>query len=740
MQDAKAKKRREELRRAQQGPGDDDFLFDDNMEEQEKAESRVGKKLSDMTTRRVIILVLMMLFVLPYLEANSSSTMPFSSSYGVDQVHRSFIKYTESTVSDPPVSADLIGKYHKAYKDELLTFLYYHILERDFWTKVFWIGFGGERQKEMAAVASVDQSHTNSWTRINKNEDMGEIPSGAKKAISEPWNKDCIRRIGQSLIIEEEGVNCPEELRCQEVEIVSPTLINQDLKSGVFIAQFDKRPLIKQEAMLDTFKILFICVVLGAGSMMFAKDANMLVLNPLETMISKIEQIKDNPLIALKLGDDEFKREEIEKQKRKEKLARRRFGSLSAAKDIITSTPRHEPMETMILEKTIIKLGTLLALGFGEAGSKIIAQNMQGGDSATVNAMIPGHRIDCVLSYVSIRDFAVVNEVLQTHVMTFVNQIAEIVHGLADEYHGAANRSNGDSFLLVWRATEDMPDEAVQKLAEMSMLSVIRILSGIAQSDVLADYRGHPGLMQRVPNYRVSIGSSLHFGWTIEGAIGSEFKIDASYLSPNVNVAMKLEEATQTYGCLVLLSQNMVGLMSDPMIQACRVIDCVIVPGCKDPMRLLTCDLDTGILPIEPPLKTEGLVWNARRRFKARQVLEVQKTSKWSDDVIVHDLLSQAEVVKMMRSPYEERFLQIFGMAFHNYIAGEWEVALGMLSQTRMMLKAPDGPSVALMTFINSHKETKAPEGWSGYRELPQKDQQANARRQRSSILVQTTA
>lgn len=33
-------------------------------------------------------------------------------------------------------------------------------------------------------------------------------------------------------------------------------------------------------------------------------------------------------------------------------------------------------METSILEQLIIKIGALLALGFGEAGSKIIAENM----------------------------------------------------------------------------------------------------------------------------------------------------------------------------------------------------------------------------------------------------------------------------------------------------------------------------------------------------------------------------
>lgn len=36
-------------------------------------------------------------------------------------------------------------------------------------------------------------------------------------------------------------------------------------------------------------------------------------------------------------------------------------------------------METVILEKLIIKIGALLAVGFGEAGSEIIAKNMRKG-------------------------------------------------------------------------------------------------------------------------------------------------------------------------------------------------------------------------------------------------------------------------------------------------------------------------------------------------------------------------
>lgn len=65
------------------------------------------------------------------------------------------------------------------------------------------------------------------------------------------------------------------------------------------------------------------------------------------------------------------------------------------------------------------------------------------------------------------------------------------------------------------------------------------------------------------------MGFGLHVGWAIEvsasewssmderlfvqGAIGSGFKIDASYLSPNVNMASRLEAATKQFGTGLLI-------------------------------------------------------------------------------------------------------------------------------------------------------------------------------------------
>lgn len=54
-----------------------------------------------------------------------------------------------------------------------------------------------------------------------------------------------------------------------------------------------------------------------------------------------------------------------------------------------------------------------------------------------------------------------------------------------------------------------------------------------------------PSLLEKIPDFRVRMGFGLHYGWAIEGAIGSEYKIDASYLSPNVNISARLEAATK---------------------------------------------------------------------------------------------------------------------------------------------------------------------------------------------------
>jgi len=52
------------------------------------------------------------------------------------------------------------------------------------------------------------------------------------------------------------------------------------------------------EGVIGLCRTLFICVVLGIGSIYFTSDANKLVLIPIERMLEKVRFIAKNPLAA----------------------------------------------------------------------------------------------------------------------------------------------------------------------------------------------------------------------------------------------------------------------------------------------------------------------------------------------------------------------------------------------------------------------------------------------------------
>ena len=362
-------------------------------------------------------------------------------------------------------------------------------------------------------------------------------------------------------------------------------------------AVFDLRADTHLNSILGISRTIFVTLVLTAAALFFSKDANDLVLSPIENMLIKVKRIAENPLAAAQIEEeDALLREKLEKDGK--------FKEFSKKKD-------EGNYETNILEKTILKLGALLALGFGEAGSNIIAQNMS--KSGDVDPMIPGKKVLAIFGFCDIRQFTDATEVLQEGVMVFVNEIAEIVHGTINEYSGAANKNIGDAFLLVWKFPEDEvetdPDDPsslklkhslkVCQLADMSVVSFLKILSGINKSKKLEKYRHNEGLSQRIKNYSVKMGFGLHVGWAIEGAIGSEYKIDASYLSPNVNMAARLEAATKQFGVPILISGVLHNICTPETQRHLRLIDRVTVKGSIQPIDLYTCDVDYNRLSVD---------------------------------------------------------------------------------------------------------------------------------------------
>ena len=160
----------------------------------------------------------------------------------------------------------------------------------------------------------------------------------------------------------------------------------------------------------------------------------------------------------------------------------------------------------------------------------------------------------------------------------------------------------------------------------------------------------------------ISMGFGLHVGWAVEGAIGSKHKIDASYLSPHVNIAARLQAATKQFGVSMLLSGEFVDGLSSQLKRLCRPLDRVALKGSKEPMMLFS---------FEP------------------------------------------------RMDERKRYFDRFELGVEAYLNGEWEQARALLEGC-VNSDPGDRPPAVLLEYMEE-RDFVAPPTWSGHRELTSK-------------------
>jgi len=722
----------------------DDFTA---LQESMAIQSNVGKKLTDLTTRRCVVLILAMMLVYPMLEA-PGDIIAGSATYGADMVLQTF--------KAANIATDTMGnggnKWH--YADTILSYIYFHnwhsrsllcdgFCSSDYDRHLIWFGLASTNPgnaKQLArlaqigetAVAKFDSDIEAMGTTVYE---YGPIPASTRGFIGGDWNRDCwstgmtrYLRMGVSLLSEDKDfpIDCPDQLRKVETSMQIAKLItkSEHIDNYHFTFFFDMRMIVRREAEMNLYTTVFIVVVLIVASVMFGQDAELYVVRPVEDMMFKVNLIRINPLIAATLTDEAFKRETKTKLKQERAAQAKGKFDLKTLKRWVFCKGKEEEgevAETIILEKTIIKLGTLLALGFGVAGTAIVSTNLGGQESSGINAMIDGNIVKCFIGYARIGNFSTFTEALQGRVMTFVNQVAEIIHGVIDSHRGAPSVNNGDAFMLVWRERPGLPGtESSQddKLSDLAACSLALIIAGLAKSRTLATYSSNPKVQQRLGTYsRVVVTLGFHYGWAIEGALGSEYKIDASYISPATSVAQTVEEATHTYGTNILLTEAAHKMFSTTMRSQCRLIDRVKVKGQTEPINLYSIDLDNTKLKMDVPQQGKiqpGLKWNMRHRFRARQFLEIEKTERAGDAKYASTIFDEHADVVAMRSTYTTEFQQIFVMAFHNYSEGEWKTAESLLRRSLEIVGLDDGPSLALLRYMNAFS-FQAPKDWKGF-------------------------
>jgi len=343
-----------------------------------------------------------------------------------------------------------------------------------------------------------------------------------------------------------------------------------------------------------------VCILLTISSYIINRDATVLVLEPIERMIERIRIVAKNPMALCS-------EEEIESAG-----ALAMIESRNKSKGKSKKPGRKDENETAFLEASLFTIGRLLGLCFGEAGARIIGNNIASSEiGSDFNPLIAGSKELAIFGFCDIRGFADATEALEEEVMRFVNQIAEIVHSEVDLHQGSSNKNLGEAFLMVWKFPRDdidsfddeltiRPDNRESNMiADLAVLSFLRVITKINRYTHILEYGRNEKMLARIPNYRVNMGFGIHFGWGIEGAIGSPYKIDASYLSPNVNISARLEAATRQYGVSILISGELQEVLTEPFKEITRLIDIVTVKGSAVPMKFYTVNMKLNALEEE---------------------------------------------------------------------------------------------------------------------------------------------
>ena len=481
----------------------------------------------------------------------------------------------------------------------------------------------------------------------------------------------------------------------------------------------------KLTGLLNIFQTIFVCIMLSGAAILFENDARNLVLGPLEIMIEIVENVAKDPINAknvenLQTGVKAMLDQGEEQNKSKDK-----------------GNEEEENYEVSVIKAAIIKISALLAISFGEAGGEIIKKNITSGQD--LNPRLKGKKKTAIFGFCDIRQFEEINLALEEKTILLINEIADIVHSSVDRFGGNTNKNIGESFLNVWKFYNETPvrdkegnvsmqrkdnlleidptNPTVAITADQAALACLRILLKINKNFNILNYRNNEEILKRIPNFKLNMGFGLHIGYGIEGAVGSTYKIDASYLSPNVNISARLETATRQFGLSLLISGPLYNLFSDDMKHVCRFVDCVYVKGSEQPLDLYTIDVNLNLKPQEN--KNIVILGNKEKRKRYADRKETFQREVEIMKSATRLIFQKSSYLELLKAGKTEEFYSIWeeGIAF--YKKGDFKTA-GDKFKRCLQLDKTDGPAKTLLNYFE-HCNFKAPNNWIGVRELTSK-------------------
>ncbi|VWU49457.1 adenylyl cyclase alpha, putative, partial [Hepatocystis sp. ex Piliocolobus tephrosceles] len=531
----------------------------------------------------------------------------------------------------------------------------------------------------------------------------------------------------EEVIILDNSIKNLNELRYYEMK-------TYESKDFTFYVDIKKN--IRKKIAYVFFLKVFIIVLSIIITKYFSAELNTLLF-PIEGILKKLKLMKTNPTLALEM---------------QEELLNHELNTMLASANLKKYSIK-EDFEILKMEENLMKLGTLMLLGFGEAGAKMISKNIN--EEERINLLVNGEIVYSVFSFCDIRNFTEITEMLKEKIMIFINLVAEIIHECCDFYGGSVNKNIGDAFLLVWKYDkkyvphtnynyskqgggindyniyDDSSDkENIKRICDSAFVSTVRTLIKLQQSEKIHLFLQNENMGQLINKNVIELSFGLHFGWAIEGAIGSTYKIDLSYLSENVNIASRLQDISKIYKNNIVISDDFYNNLSDNFKRELRKIDRVTLKGCKNPLILYTFDMKLNEIQVKKNLdKSDTFHFPLKKSKKLTKILDdiriktERKRRKRELSNFTYDLYKEFATSKEIQSikvGYAAEYLELFQNALELYLNGNWNDSKKLLEYLRTNFNIEDHIVYQLLNFMNMTNFI-TPYDWCGYRKFLQK-------------------
>lgn len=162
-------------------------------------------------------------------------------------------------------------------------------------------------------------------------------------------------------------------------------------------------------------------------------------------------------------------------------------------------------------------------------------------------------------------------------------------------------------------------------------------------------------------------------------------------------MAARLEAATEQFKCPLLLSEWLVGELSEAARSGCRMIDRVTVKGSQVPMSLYTYD-----------------IYFDSMKIYAKDFLKPKFNAMGEQEPVTFG----SEEFQFLRHGIHPEFFETFDLGLNYYLSGNWQQAKEYLEKANM--SKADGPTQVLLKVMEKNGFTK-PAGWKGHRALTSK-------------------